>query len=43
MIDGAHLRAVPGLNSRNVDMTVGKVETAGRPSLRFALTPMGSE
>ena len=43
MIDGAHLRAVPGLGSRHVDVTVGKVETAGRPPRRFALAPTGSE
>jgi hypothetical protein len=43
MIDGAHLRAVPSLNSRHVDATVGKVETAGRPPRRFALAPAGTE
>jgi hypothetical protein len=43
MIDGAHLRAVPGLNTRHVDVTVGKVETTGRLPRRFALAPMGTE
>jgi hypothetical protein len=43
MIDGAHIRAVPGHQSRRLDVTVGKVETAGRPPRRFALAPMGAE
>jgi hypothetical protein len=45
VIDGAHLRAVPGLNSRHVDVTVGKgkVETTARPPRRFALAPAGTE
>lgn len=43
MIDGAHIRAVPGHQSRHLDVTVGKVETAGRPPRRFALAPMGAE
>lgn len=43
MIDGARLRAVPGLGRCHVDVTVGKVETAGRPPRRFALAPLGSE
>src|ERR1035438_2656799 len=42
MIDGAHIRAVPGHQSRGLDVTVGKVETAGRPPRRFALAPMGA-
>ena len=42
MIDGAHLRAVPGHPSRHLDVTVGKVETAGRPPRRFALAPLGA-
>jgi len=29
MIDGAHIRAVPSHQSRRLDVTVGKVETAG--------------
>lgn len=39
MIDGAHVRAVPGHQSRHIDVTVGKVETAGRAPRRFALVP----
>ena len=42
MLDGAHLRAVPGHHSRHLDVTVGKVETAGRPPRRFALAPLGA-
>ena len=43
MIDGAHLRAVPDHPSRHLDVTVGKVETAGRLPRRFALAPLGTE
>ncbi|MBA3479097.1 MAG: hypothetical protein H0T52_11985 [Lautropia sp.] len=43
MIDGAHIRAVPGHQSRRLDVTVGKVETTGRPPRRFALAPSGAE
>lgn len=43
MIDGAHIRAVAGHWSRHLDVTVGKVETAGRPPRRFALAPAGAE
>jgi hypothetical protein len=43
MIDGAHLRAVPDLPSRHLDVTVGKVEIAGRPPRRFAMAPGGAE
>jgi hypothetical protein len=43
MIDGAHLRAVPDHASRHLDVTVGKVETAGRPPRRFALAPLGAQ
>ena len=43
MIDGAHLRAVPAHPSRHLDVTVGKVETAGRLPRRFALAPLGAE
>ena len=43
MIDGAHLRAVPGHPSRHLDVTVGKVEATGRPPRRFALAPLGAE
>jgi hypothetical protein len=43
-IDGAHVRAAPGYQTRHLDVTVGKVETAtGGPSRRFALVPSGTE
>ena len=42
MIDGAHLRAVPAHPSRHLDVTVGRVETAGRLPRRFALAPLGA-
>ena len=43
MIDGAHLRAVPGHPSRHLDVTVGKVEAIGRLPRRFALAPLGAK
>ena len=43
MIDGAHIRAAPGYQSRHVDVTVGKVEVTGRRPRRFALAPKGSD
>jgi hypothetical protein len=43
MIDGAHIRAVPGYQSRHLDVTVGKVEVSGRRPRRFALAPKGSD
>jgi len=43
MIDGAHIRAVPGYQSRHLDVTVGKVEVSGRQPRRFALAPKGSD
>jgi len=42
-IDGAHIRAAPGYQTRHVDVTVGKVEAAGRPPRPFALAPSGTE
>jgi hypothetical protein len=42
-IDGAHIRAVPGHQSRHLDVTVGKVEARGRPPRRFGLAPKGAE
>ena len=39
IIDGAHIRVVPGHPSRRLDLAVGKVETAGRPTRRFAWRP----
>lgn len=43
MIDGAHIRAAPGYQSRHLDVTVGKVEVTGRRPRRFALAPKGSD
>jgi hypothetical protein len=43
MIDGAHIRAAPGYQTRHVDVTVGKVELTGRRPRRFALAPKGSD
>lgn len=42
-IDGAHIRAAPGYQTRHLDVTVGKVEAAGRAPRRFALAPSGTE
>jgi hypothetical protein len=43
MLDGAHIRAAPGYQTRHVDVTVGKVEVTGRRPRRFALAPKGSD
>ena len=43
VIDGAHIRTVPGYQTRHLDVTVGKVEASGRPSRRFALAPSGTD
>ena len=43
MIDGAHIRAAPGYQTRQLDVTVGKVEVSGRGPRRFALAPKGSD
>jgi hypothetical protein len=40
-IDGAHSRAAHGYQSRHIDVTVGKIEVAGRKPRRFALAPKG--
>ena len=42
-IDGAHVRAAPGCQTRHLDVTVGKVEAAGCPPCRFALALSGTE
>ena len=42
-IDGAHIRAAPGYQTRHLDVTVGKVEAAGCPPRRFGLAPSGTE
>jgi hypothetical protein len=41
-IDGAHIRAGHGYQSRHIDVTVGKIEVAGRKPRRFALAPKGA-
>ena len=43
LIDGAHIRAAYGYQSRHIDVTVGKVEVAGKRSRRFALAPKRAE
>ena len=43
MIDGAHIRAVPGHQSRHLDVTVGKIEVTGREPRRFAFAPKGAD
>ena len=43
MIDGAHIRAVPGHQTRHLDVKVGKVEVAGRTPRRFAFAPNGAD
>jgi hypothetical protein len=43
IIDGAHIRAAPGYQTRHVDVTVGKVEATGTRPRRFALAPKGSD
>jgi hypothetical protein len=43
LIDGAHTRAAHGYQSRHIDITVGKIEVAGKPPRRFALAPKGTE
>jgi hypothetical protein len=42
VIDGAHIRSAHGYQSRHIDLTVGKIEVAGRPPRRFALAPKGA-
>jgi hypothetical protein len=43
VIDGAHIRAAHGYQTRHVDVTVGKVDATGRQSRPFALTSLGTE
>ncbi len=43
MIDGAHIRAAHGYQSRHLDVTVGKVEVAGFQPRRFGLAPKGAD
>ena len=38
-LDGAHIRAVPGLQVRHFEVTVGRVETEQRPARHFAVAP----
>ena len=41
-IDGAHIPAAHGYQARHFDVTVGKIEVAGKPPRRFALAPKGA-
>jgi hypothetical protein len=41
LIDGAHIRAAHGYQSRHLDVTVGKIEVKGKPPRQFALAPKG--
>jgi hypothetical protein len=41
-IDGAHILAAPGYQTRHIDVTVGKVEVSGRPPRRFAFAARGA-
>jgi hypothetical protein len=43
LIDGAHIRAAYGYQSRHLDVTVGTIEVRGKPPRRFALAPRGAE
>ena len=43
MIDGAHIRAAHGYQSRHLDVTVGKIEVAGLQPRRFGLAPKGAD
>ena len=43
LIDGAHIRAAPGHQTRHLDVTVGKVEAPGRKPRRFALAPLAAD
>jgi hypothetical protein len=43
LIDGAHIRAAHGYQSRHLDVTVGKIEVTGMPPRRFAFAPKGAE
>jgi hypothetical protein len=43
LIDGAHVRAAPGPQTRHLDVTVGKVEAPGRKPRRFALAQLAAD
>jgi hypothetical protein len=43
LIDGAHIRAAPGYQTRHIDVTVGKIEVQGRSPRRFALAAKGAD
>jgi hypothetical protein len=42
LIDGVHIRAAHGYQTRHIDVTVGKIEVPGRPPRRFALATKGA-
>ncbi len=43
VIDGAHIRAAHGYQSRHIDVIVGKIEVAGKQPWPFALAPKGAD
>jgi hypothetical protein len=43
LIDGAHIQAAPGYQTRHIDVTVGKIEVPDRPPRRFALAAKGAD
>jgi hypothetical protein len=38
-LDGAHIRAVPGFQTRHFEVTTGRVDAKGRRARRFAVPP----
>jgi len=38
-LDGAHIRAVPGYQTRHFEVTIGRVDAEGRPARHFAVAP----
>ena len=38
-LDGAHIRAVPGCQTRHFEVTVGRIEAEDRPARHFAAAP----
>lgn len=38
-VDGAHIRAIPGFQTRHFEVTVGRAEAEGRPVRHFAVAP----
>ena len=38
-LDGAHIRAAPGFQTRHFEVTTGRVDAKGRPARHFAVAP----